>query len=179
MLQNEKVICIMTLAFTRLCATLLHGGQKYGDYPYKYHLGRVEEVAVRFGILDTPFRKACWGHDLPEDRKTPGWVLFLAGFGKQSRTLVFAVTDEPGANRKERKAKTYPKIASTPRATTLKLCDRIANVEECIRSGNARQLEVYRAEQVTFRKQCFRICDREARPLWAHLEKLFADNPPA
>ncbi|MCC7531605.1 MAG: hypothetical protein IT342_24085 [Candidatus Melainabacteria bacterium] len=163
--------------YTRLCAILLHRGQLYGTYPYQYHLDRVVGVAVRFGVTDLPFLKSCLGHDLPEDQKTPVWLLRLIGMGKQARTLIFAVTDEPGATRAERKEKTYPKIASTLRAVVLKLCDRIANVEECIGSGNWSQLAKYRAEQAHFRQMCFRLCDREARPLWAHLDKLFADNP--
>lgn len=163
--------------YTRLCAVLLHWGQLYGTFPYQYHLDRVVGVAVRFRITDLPFLKSCLGHDLPEDQKTPVWLLALIGMCKQARSLIFAVTDEPGATREERKEKTYPKTASIPRGTTLKLCDRIANVEECIRSQNWKQLEKYRHEQAHLRKACYRLCDREAAPLWAHLEKLFADNP--
>jgi hypothetical protein len=164
--------------YTRLCAVLLHRGQLYGEYPYQYHLDRVVAVAVRFGVTDLPFLKSCLGHDLPEDQMTPVWLLRLIGMGKQARTLIFAVTDEPGATRAERKEKTYPKIRSTPRAVVLKLSDRIANVEECIYSANWSQLAKYRAEQAHFSQVCFRLSDREAAPLWAHLDKLFADNPP-
>jgi hypothetical protein len=163
--------------YTRLCAVLLHWRQKYGEYAYQYHLDRVVGVAVRFGITDLPFLKSCLGHDLPEDQKTPAWLLWLIGMCKEARSLIFGVTDEDGATREERKAKTYPKIRSTPRATTLKLCDRIGNVEECIRSGNRKQLEKYRGEQGHFRHECYRADDREAAPLWAHLDSLFAANP--
>lgn len=163
--------------YTRLCAVLLHWSQKYGDFPYQYHLDRVVGVAVRFGITDLPFLKSCLGHDLPEDQKTPAWLLGLIGMCRQARSLIFGVTDEDGATREERKAKTYPKIRSTPRATTLKLCDRIANVEECIRSKNRKQLEKYRGEQAHFRHECYRLCDREAASLWKHLDGLFAANP--
>lgn len=163
--------------FTRLCVVLLHWGQRYGTYRYQYHLDRVVGVAVRFRITDLPFLKACLGHDLPEDQKTPRRLLRLIGMCAQACSLIFGVTDEEGATREERKAKTYPKIRSTPRATTLKLCDRIANVEECIRSQNWKQLDKYRGEQAHFRHECWLLCDREAAPLWKHLDQLFADNP--
>lgn len=164
--------------YTRLCAVLLHRSQKYGEYPYQYHLDRVVGVAIRFNIVDLPFLKALLGHDLPEDQKTPRWLLRLIGMGRESLSIIFALTDEPGATREERKSKTYPKIRSTPRAPSGKLCDRIGNVEECIRSGNWKQLEKYRGEQAHFRHECYRQDDLEAAPLWAHLESLFAANPP-
>ena len=164
--------------YTRLCAVLLHRSQKYGEYPYQYHLDRVVGVAIRFNIVDLPFLKALLGHDLPEDQKTPRWLLRLIGMGRESLSIIFALTDEPGATREERKSKTYPKIRSTPRAPSGKLCDRIGNVEECIRSGNWKQLEKYRGEQAHFGHECYRQDDLEAAPLWAHLESLFAANPP-
>lgn len=164
--------------YTRLCAILLHWGQLYGTYPYQYHLDRVVGVAIRFNITDLPFLKALLGHDLPEDQKTPRWLLRLIGMGRESLSIIFALTDEPGATREERKANTYPKIRATPRAPTGKLCDRIGNVEECIRSGNWKQLEKYRGENPHFRAECYRADDLEAAPLWAHLESLFAANPP-
>lgn len=162
---------------TRLCVVLLHWRQRYGTFRYQYHLDRVVGVAVRFGITDLPFLKSCLGHDLPEDQKTPAWLLALVGMCRKARTLIFAVTDEDAPTRDERKSLTYPKIRSTPRATTLKLCDRIANVEECIRSQNWKQLEKYRAEQAHFKHECYRICDKESARLWAHLDGLFAANP--
>lgn len=148
--------------YTRLCAILLHWGQLYGTYPYQYHLDRVVGVAVRFRITDLPFLRSCLGHDLPEDQKTPAWLLWLIGMCKEARSLIFGVTDEDGATREERKAKTYPKIRSTPRT---------------LRSGNWKQLEKYRREQAHFRHECYRADDIEAAPLWAHLEALFAANP--
>ncbi len=166
----------MNLKQTRQWCATAHGEQKYGKHPYKYHLQRVERVALRFGIRDRAFRQACWGHDVLEDVKgVTREDLQTAGFEDEAVSLCFAVTDEPGATRKERKSKTYPKIRSTPRAVTLKLCDRIANVEESIATASE-QLGKYRAEQEEFKRQLFDQSDTEAAPLWRHLDHLFASN---
>lgn len=153
--------------------------QRYGNRAYSFHLRRTEGVALRFGIRDSVIRKACWGHDVPEDLGTTEEELLAAGFEPASVVLIMAVTDEPGATRKERKLKTYPKIRRTWRAIIVKLCDRIANVEYSIETGNTRKLETYRSEQAVFEEHCRDRDFAEAEPLWQHLNRLFADNPPA
>ena len=65
--------------------------------------------------------------------------------------LVFAVTDELGRNRKERSAKTYPKIQGNIAATALKLADRIANIENGNVEGGS-MLQMYRKEYPHFRE---------------------------
>ncbi|MFT3857476.1 MAG: hypothetical protein QM742_08265 [Aquabacterium sp.] len=93
-------------------------------------------------------------------------------FGDLVADCVALLTDEPGANRKERKAKTYAKLAQVHGALELalivKAADRLANVRACIEDGNQRLLEVYRSEHPTFKQAAYRarLCDE----LWSELD---------
>jgi (p)ppGpp synthase/HD superfamily hydrolase len=130
-------------------AHLAHAGQRYGEFPYVSHLADVSEILELFGYHDSALRAAAWLHDVLEDtRITRNEILGL--FGSDVEALVYAVTDEPGANRKERKLKTYPKIrAYGADAVRLKLADRIANVAACLVNGDSR-IKMYRREFAEF-----------------------------
>lgn len=144
--------------------------QRYGGYPYSVHLKAVETVLFRFGYLhDEELIYAAWLHDVIEDtRATYGSVKRLAGV--KVADIVYAVTDEPGINRKERKAKTYPKIKGKEKPTILKLADRIANIEFGIRNVNGGKIDMYRKEQNGFRKGVY--VPGIADEMWDYLEFL-------
>src|SRR4051812_44144019 len=142
------------LEHVRKFAIEAHGSQEYGvGRKYEYHLRKVEEVLRRFGEKDFSLLIAAWLHDVLEDCKVPRVVL-EEKFGKRVSDLVWAVTNEPGANRADRHAKTYHKIKKTSGALRLKLADRIANVEECLREkkemGKSRLLGMYQEEFNSF-----------------------------
>lgn len=87
-----------------------HGSQMYGERGY-----------VSGHLLDVV---TLLGRHFPDEVR--------ARFGDDVARLVWAVTSEPGPNRRERNAATYPKIRSGGmRAVALKVCDRISNVQEC------------------------------------------------
>ena len=149
-------------------AKIAHGNQIYGNHPYEFHLKMVYDVAVRH---DLPFKVlfASPLHDVLEDTSCTFDGLAMV-FGKDLADLVFCVTDEPGKNRKERKAKTYPKIQSDANAIALKLCDRIANVTHCLNDDNKSLLGMYKKEQSEFETQ---LKEHNIYPkLWDELEEL-------
>ncbi|MFP9115282.1 HD domain-containing protein [Flavobacterium sp. RHBU_3] len=138
----------------RAFAMASHGTQQYGNYPYEIHLGNVVTAMLHFGIKPdnnghASLLAAAWLHDVLEDTPVTYDELQVA-FTSEIAEMVFAVTDEPGANRKERKAKTYVKLAQNPDSVIVKLADRIANVEFSVVHGNASLLEMYRKEQPGF-----------------------------
>ena len=149
--------------------------------PYLDHLVAVENVLIRFGFNDPAdpihqnLRIAAYCHDLVEDTRIP--IETVRGLqGPDVAILVQAVTNEPGPNRAARHLATYPKIRATPWATVLKLADRIANVEESIRTGS-RHLDMYVKEASAFREALFTEGGPEAK-LWAHLDQLIEDARP-
>lgn len=159
-----------------------HGNQKYGDAPYWTHL---ESVARKLGDLLNRERglmffdhkialSAAWLHDVLEDTATTQQAI-RSEFGDAVAELVIAVTDEPGANRKERKSRTYPKIRTIGAlAVALKLADRLANVRESrahLDEGGAGLLNMYRDEQKDFHRALYRFEDG-LDGAWNELSKL-------
>lgn len=150
----------------RRFAVKAHGAQKYGADPYVIHLDAVARV-LREHRFGREWIVAAYLHDLIEDTPITAADLYLAGFGRVAVEMVEAVTNEPGANRKERAAGTYPKIRRSLEAVVLKLADRIANVEASRRS-NPDLLAMYRKEHAAFRSALWR--EGEAADLWERLD---------
>lgn len=165
------------LRHVKFFAATKHGDQKYaGGLPYTHHLAAVEAVLRRFGPRRgepfyaaqehgaDPVLEAAWLHDLVEDRGVKVKEI-REMFGDEVADLVAAVTDEPGENRKVRKALTYPKIrAAGYLAVRLKLADRIANVEQ----GGLNKM--YQKEHDDFRRNLYTAGENE--DMWAHLDGL-------
>jgi (p)ppGpp synthase/HD superfamily hydrolase len=163
-------------AHARQLAIAAHGDQTYGDKPYEHHLQAVVDVLQRFGArLDQPATAplliAAWLHDSLEDTElTRGEV--ESEFGPEVAELVWRVTDEPGATRKERKPATYRKTRENESAIVLKLADRIANVEASVASGG-RLLDLYQREHPEFKAALQPSSTSPlAEEMWNHLDQL-------
>lgn len=155
-------------ALAKHFAEQAHGSQMYGDKPYVSHLSHVNEVLKRFGITDESLLVASFLHDSVEDTEMKLEHIHVV-FGREVSDLVYRVTNEPGKNRKERHEKTYPKIQASDDAITLKLADRIANVETSIEQNNP-ILEMYKKEHDAFRAILFKQGTHDA--MWRHLDFL-------
>ena len=160
-----------------------HTGHIYGNiYPYYKHLEDVYNVLIRFGFNEQKHLKllvAAFLHDTIEDTNTSYSDLKKA-FGEEIAEIVFCMSDELGRNRKEKKAKTYPKIRSNPDSVILKVADRIANAEFSV-SEKSPQSEMYRKEYSDFEYN-LRI-HNQIDLMWNHLhfvlfkdEQLIVDN---
>ena len=133
-------------------ARKFHEGQTYSDvYSYVRHLEMVYDVLVRFGFREVVILASSWLHDVIEDTIV-SYQTVKKEFGFDIAEAVYGVTDELGRNRKERKAKTYPKIRANINSLILKLADRIANVEFGASGvfGDPSKLKMYRKEQAEF-----------------------------
>lgn len=127
-------------------AQAAHGNQLYGKYPYVYHLKKTLAVAQALH-LNEEIQVACVLHDTLEDTPTT-YLDIMKEFGTVVARMVYDVTDELGITREERKKKTYPKIKSNVGSMLVKLCDRIANIQESI--GDVRNLTRYQSEHKDF-----------------------------
>ena len=132
-----------------LVAENAHKGQTYGIYPYIYHIRQVYYIAKNFGLSDEILVAAIL-HDVLEDSDF-SYNDIKKAFGEEIAEIVYAITDELGRNRYERKSKTYPKIKRNWKATIIKICDRIANINESIVSDPNR-LQMYKKEHIEFTK---------------------------
>jgi len=157
-------------------ATAAHEGQTYGDgRPYTAHLADVVGVLDAYGISGEPMVAAGWLHDTVEDT---GVTIedIKESFGDLVADMVYAVTDEPGKNRRERHEATYPKTAGNPGGVIIKLADRVANVQNCWDTQNS-MLFMYQREYKGFRKALKGVkmpphLEEPAKALWSHLDKL-------
>ena len=157
-------------------AEAAHGEQKYGVWPYRYHLQRVADIAREFSVEDADVHVAAWLHDCVEDTGETRESI-AAAFGERVAELVWAVTDAPGDSRAERHRATHPKINQTPGAVTLKLCDRLANTRQCLTvetERNTRKLAMYRAEYPGFRAALHHSPTGATARLWDALDALCA-----
>jgi guanosine-3',5'-bis(diphosphate) 3'-pyrophosphohydrolase len=154
-----------------------HAGQTYGNYTYDFHLRSVVSVLRSHGVTDTSLLASGWLHDVVEDTDFSVDDIEKS-FGSKVAKLVYAVTDEPGKSRKERKAKTYSKIRGNKDATILKLADRCANLLYSLETDNKDMLSMYRKEHAEFSKQLkegLLISDTE-QELWDRVDGFFVTS---
>lgn len=150
-----------TKAEARAFAIEVHGNQLYGGRPYSFHLDQVADIASHYG---PEAEILAYLHDTVEDTSATLDEV-RDRFGSFIADCVALLTDQPGANRKERKAKTYAKLAEVhderQLALIVKAADRLANVRACVASGNERLLGVYRQEHGAFKQVAYRpgLCD--------------------
>lgn len=148
----------------RMVAIRAHGNQDYdGIFPYEKHLDDVVDVLKRFNV-GNKYLIAGYLHDAIEDGAL-SYNKITEYFGREVAEMVFAVSDELGRNREERKSKTYPKIKANPDAIIIKLADRIANIE------HGGKVKMYAKEYGDFRNALYTM-DRMAEPMWDFLEEL-------
>lgn len=114
-----------------------HKDQRYDGL--SYFDGHLQSVVCEMEVIihnspelypsESTLLAAAWLHDVLEDTATT-YEQLLQVVGFDVANIVQAVTDEPGVNRKERKAKTLPKIKAYGKlAVAVKLADRLANVK--------------------------------------------------
>lgn len=127
--EHKPMILKSMINKARFFAIEAHKDTRYGKLPYEYHLHAVFKI---MGSCSNEGLAAAFLHDVVED--TPVTLHDVRErFGGKVARLVDCVTDEPGANRKERKSGMYKKLAAgPPLARRLKLADRIANMEASI-----------------------------------------------
>lgn len=136
-----------------------HKGDLYGDYPYTKHLNDVYNVLVATGVDDNLILMVAWMHDIIEDTHLRYEDIF-EDFGKRTADLVYLVTDKRGKTRSERHQATYPLIADGPRATTIKVADRLANIMNS-QHDKEKMFFMYEKEHPYFKETLLTNIERE------------------
>lgn len=148
---------------------------KYGEKSYVYHLLSVEKVAekylkkyVRFNAISL----ACLGHDLLEDTDATVEELRLYISG-DIIDIIEKVTDKEGKNRRERHLNTYAYIRESEEAVIVKLCDRIANIEESLSNNDDSKKSMYKKEFKTFKSALYDPRHQTSQKLWEYYDSLY------
>ena len=145
------------------CATQAHGEQRYGSYPYSKHLSDVaaglDQTFLTLPIneeLQYALFSAAWLHDTLEDTGLTKAEI-ATFFGDEMASVIHALSGE-GGNRTEKFANVCSKLdrlqTLSPFAITVKLADRIANVESCWATESP-LLFMYKKEYPVFRENLF------------------------
>jgi guanosine-3',5'-bis(diphosphate) 3'-pyrophosphohydrolase len=154
----------------RQFAIAAHGDQMYGTHPYSLHLDAVASIAKTYGEIA---EAVAYLHDVVEDTEVTLQEV-ENNFGLLVAKCVAILTDEPGENRKERKAKTYAKMAEVSGEETLallvKAADRLANLRASVSDKNFKLIEMYKSEYPVFRSSVYRknLCEE----IWQELESI-------
>jgi len=156
-------------------AISLHGTQTYDKHPYYYHLEQVVDVLKEFEFTEDKYIISGYLHDVMEDTAI-SYNDIKNQFGEEIAEIVYAVTDELGRNRKERKAKTYPKIKANEDAIIVKLADRIANVRNSLKH-KPEMAKMYAKEFEGFKEALYTPMDQigysiSAQSMWIILENI-------
>ena len=109
------------VARARAFAIEAHGTQRYGDRPYAAHL---DAVADLLGPFSVDAKVVGYLHDVVEDTPVPVDRV-RESFGELIASCVELVTDQPGTNRRERKAATNAKLANVSGELQLALCGHL------------------------------------------------------
>ena len=126
-----------------------HRGLKYGiEHTMSDHTADVRAIALRYGLSEVEIIACDW-HDGIEERVITYQEIHEL-YGREVAEIVYAVTDEEGRNRQERKEKTYPKIAANFKAVRVKICDRIANIKFSLAQGTNHKILMYYNERGDF-----------------------------
>lgn len=157
-----------------LLAAEYHKHQKYGDHPYLVHLYDVVQILNEYGYNIDAYQNliaAAWLHDALEDT-TLNYATIKKELGVQVAEIVFAVTDELGRSRKERKVKTLPKLDNFLDAQIVKLADWIANLRDVHRS-RPDLLQMYQKDYGAFKAAVRRqATDSHMLRMWQEIERL-------
>lgn len=157
-------------------AVKCHNGTNhtYHGQPYSIHLKMVYDTANKFIHLIPEEKRdvvlaACWTHDIIEDcRETYNDV--KKELGEDVAELVYALTNEKGKAREERaNDKYYLGISTTPFASFIKACDRIANAKFSKDNGSSMFIK-YKQEHPEF---VSKLHSQEYNELFLHLDMLF------
>lgn len=156
-----------------------HGTQQYGDLPYSTHLLKVAEAAftVGQGAVNT-VDLVCGAllHDTLEDTDAV-YGEISASFGHDVAEMVKACTKDEEDGPKELHScrrcafkKTVPLLRTVPGAKSVKLCDRLVNMENSLETRST-HLNMYVREYAEFKSLLW--VEGEYPELWKRLDDAF------
>ena len=155
--------------------------ETYDGAPYSLHLAMAAHYGDVFSHL-LPAEKrddilaGIWLHDTIEDCRLT-YNDIQAAFGEQIAEWVYAVTNNRGRSRSERANDDYYQgIVTTPYATFIKLCDRLANARYSATMGDKRMVEVYRKELDGFLRKLNGAQETDYSSMYAALRNILSQN---
>ena len=149
MTDNSQMSIALALALEA------HKDQKYGEFPYIYHLAEVDALVVkcfkRKGLKPSePYslkngdemdnlRAIAFLHDILEDTQLNEYDLLKAGVSDDVISAVLRMTKIDGQSYEHY----IEMVRSNPLALKVKLCDTSTNLMNSIKEGNTKRINKY------------------------------------
>lgn len=149
--------------------------QLYDDHPYSYHLEMVVDCAKKY-IYYIPINKrdivisGCYVHDVIEDCKI-NWKSVMKETNFEISILSRVLATGEGTRKERFSDDYYNGIKNTKYATFVKLCDRIANVQQGLINKNP-VLNMYKKEHEHFKEMLYVAGEYE--DMWKELDDLLS-----
>jgi len=141
-----------TMRDVRTFAQLAHGDQLYAErFPFVMHLDQVFWTLKKFGCEDTLIHRAAFLHDVVEDTHVQLDEVHDS-FGTDMARLVHGVTMPEEMSRLEAVSVVADHMKFDSQIQTLKLADRISNVQLAVWEGNKRIMRFYAREHHIFKR---------------------------
>lgn len=132
---------------------IIVNNQMYGNELYTTLLEDVVKLVKYYlpyfntTIKDSVIIDCAWLHDIVEDCNEVNIDLIQSKFGVDVSSIIGVLTVPKGLSRKEvLKSGHYVKIGGNSVALFIKLCDRMANIENVIKCGKSSLLKMYGKE---------------------------------
>jgi len=130
-----------------------HKDEIYDCHPYSFHINQVYQLACQYYPHDDYIQALALLHDkiesdIGKSQKNYESMTQITLFCRSFHLTVDVelLTDKSGENRKERHQKTYPLLARSKAAVSVKLLDRLANVSYSKVTGDMKKLKMYKKE---------------------------------
>ncbi|MEI6312325.1 MAG: hypothetical protein WCP57_08710 [Bacteroidota bacterium] len=142
----------MNLTSIKQKAISLHGNQKYGIFPYEFHLFNVVNVLARYlcpNENNFNLFAGAWLHDVLEDTNISKED-FIEIFGIELFNIVWGLTDGVNGDYFQKKEKMYEKLIHNQDSIIIKIADRIANIEFSLINSDEKKLKKYLEQNERF-----------------------------
>lgn len=149
-----------------------HTGQMYGTNIYDVHFLEVASLLKHYGA--SPYAVVAGIlHDTMEDTDTT-YEEIKELFCVEVADMVSLLTDKKGKNRTERHLNTYYLIRTCPEATLVKMCDRMANMKQSLRTKDKMKSRMYIKEYMQFKFALYSKIESHEH-IWADLDAVFEE----
>lgn len=147
----------------------LHGEEYFAEH--------LEKVASLIMLTDSyrmrddkdEILAAAYLHDVLEDTDYPV-ADFIAKFGEKIYIWVQAISDRKDLpNRKTKKLEVYNRTRKHSVSICLKVADRLANIQRCVKNGRDDKFQMYLKEHYTF---CAALFDYRNKSMWLDMEDI-------
>ena len=114
-----------------------HGNQQYGSQPYVYHLDAVHEILITaYPNFTIEEELVAYLHDVVEDTDTTIEEI-VELYGCKVGDAVAAIT------KTEDRQHYLDTVSANPIATKVKICDIMANMQQCLNDGDDNRASYY------------------------------------